>query len=119
MVIDDDPMVGRALALMLERDHQVVVLTEAHLALSPIAEGDVFDLILCDLMMPTMTGMEFYETLCKTNPEAARRMVLVTGGAFSDASQRFLVSFPNPVLFKPLHRAALRRLAAEYVTMPR
>jgi CheY-like chemotaxis protein len=46
--------------------------------------------ILCDLMMPEMTGMELHAELTALDRSLARRMIFVTGGAFTEPAQEFL-----------------------------
>jgi CheY-like chemotaxis protein len=73
-----------------------------------IESGERFDIILCDLMMPTMTGIEFYETLLAQNPDLARRVVFISGGAITGKVDAFLQSVPNLRIEKPFKIATLR-----------
>ena len=66
-------------------------------------------MILCDLMMPEMSGIEFYEQLVATAPQYARRVVLMTGGAFTPHAQDFLANVAIPRLEKPFTEGMLRR----------
>jgi signal transduction histidine kinase len=101
LVVDDEVAIGRALMRSLGRYHDVQVLTSGKEALARIAAGERFDVILSDLMMPEVTGMEIHEELSRTAPEQARRMVFVTGGAFTTQSREFLDAVPNPRIEKP------------------
>lgn len=67
-----------------------------------------FDLILCDLMMPAMTGMEVHDELVRLEPELAARMSFLTGGAFTPRARAFLAVVPNPRLEKPFDPQGLR-----------
>jgi CheY-like chemotaxis protein len=82
--------------------------TAASEALARIARGDRFDVILCDLMMPQMTGMDFYEALTRAAPEQVMRLVFMTGGAFTPASREFLDRVPNARIEKPFEVQNLR-----------
>lgn len=114
LIIDDDPMVGACLGRALHREHEVVRLKSAHEALQRIAEGERFDAIFCDLMMPVMSGMEFYASLRVTSPEHCARIVFITGGASSSGARTFLDQAHVQWLEKPFDigrvRAAARRL---------
>jgi nitrogen-specific signal transduction histidine kinase/CheY-like chemotaxis protein len=112
LVIDDEEMILRALARILE-EHEVHCTASAREALCWIDAGQEFDLILSDLMMPTMTGMEFYETLLARHPQLAPRVVFVTGGAITPRANAFLQSVPNDRLAKPFDKASLRKLIRE------
>jgi CheY-like chemotaxis protein len=67
-----------------------------------------FDVILCDLMMPQMTGMEFHAELARKAPRMAERVVFLTAGAFTANAKRYLDSVPNKRLEKPFDAKALR-----------
>ncbi|WP_224365002.1 two-component regulator propeller domain-containing protein [Hyalangium versicolor] len=117
LIIDDEPLLITALSRTLEPDHEVVSFTSARLALEQLRAGERYALILCDLMMPEMTGMELHETLRHEAPEMAERMVFLTGGAFTEAARTFLDSTHLPWLEKPFEpeplRARLRVLLTE------
>jgi PAS domain S-box-containing protein len=103
LVVDDEPMVGHLVAKVLS-GHDVVAETSARAALTRLANDNGFDLILCDLMMPEVTGMDFYAQLA---PDLRRRIVFLSGGAFTDRAQNFLDSVPNRRLAKPFDVDAL------------
>ncbi len=112
LVVDDETLVGRAVARMLEQQHEVVACTSGRAALELLAADPGFDAIVCDLMMPEMTGMELHASLLATAPELAARTIFLTGGAFTDAAAAFLERVPNPRLEKPFDRAVLREMVA-------
>ena len=62
-MIDDEPLIARILQRGLAR-HQVVVASQARDALARIQHGETFDVILCDLMMPDLSGIDVHEHLC-------------------------------------------------------
>jgi PAS domain S-box-containing protein len=101
LVIDDDAMVHRTIKRLL-RDHELVVADNAREALACIERGERFDLILSDLLMPIMTGIELHEQITARDPAQARRIVFMTGGALTTRqSEGFLQSVPNATLEKP------------------
>jgi PAS domain S-box-containing protein len=107
LLIDDEPMILRVMSARLEAEHDVETELRADAALERILAGQRFDVILCDLMMPEMTGFELHERLLSIAADQARAMVFVTGGAFTDRARAFLASIPNPTLEKPFDMAAL------------
>jgi CheY-like chemotaxis protein/two-component sensor histidine kinase len=113
IVVDDEPALGRSLARALEDAHDVEATTSAKELLSRVAAGERFDVIISDLMMPEMTGMELYEHLEKSVPEQARRVIFLTGGAFTPLAREFLAKVPNPTVEKPLQRKDLLARIAE------
>jgi PAS domain S-box-containing protein len=101
LVIDDEPVLGRTLAGMLEANHAVQLESSAAGALARLDAGEHYDVILCDLMMPNMTGMDFQETLEQRGSPAATRTLFMTGGAFTPRANAFLARFSGRVLEKP------------------
>ncbi|RKH64590.1 PAS domain S-box protein [Corallococcus aberystwythensis] len=110
LVVDDEPNVTVALQRSLATEHEVSTANSAQAALRLVNEGGRFDLILCDVMMPGMTGMDLYFELGRSAPEQAGRMVFMTGGAFTPRTTSFLRDVPNLKLSKPLDLAQLREL---------
>src|SRR5262249_27989261 len=90
LVIDDQPLIGAAVRRALSAEHDVLALSSSHEALERFERGDRFDVILCDLMMPALTGMDVHERLTLLAPGQAGRMVFITGGAFTSRAQTFL-----------------------------
>jgi len=115
LVVDDEPYVGRILRRILGQAHEVEVVTSGPAALARLAAGPPPDVILCDLMMPGMSGMELFAELTARAPAAASRVVFVTGGALHEPARRFLAEVRNPVLEKPFTPDLLRRVVAESV----
>ncbi len=115
LVVDDEPRMGKALQRLLAPAHDVAVAQSAREALALVAEGSRFDVVLCDLMMPGMSGMDLHAELARTAPELAARMVFMTGGAYTASAQRFLDAVPNRRLEKPFKPEALEALIDEMV----
>ncbi|MDY7230246.1 two-component regulator propeller domain-containing protein [Hyalangium rubrum] len=120
LVVDDDPLVSSALRRTLAREHEVEVVVSSRQALEMLRSPQgTYDVILCDLMMPEMTGMELYAQLKAAEPERAQRMVFVTGGAYTPAAQEFLEQVSNPRLDKPFEPEKLRERVREWVARVR
>ncbi|HKO92233.1 MAG TPA: ATP-binding protein, partial [Polyangiaceae bacterium] len=83
LVVDDEPLITKVVRRTLGREHHVETLNSAAEALVRIRAGERFDIILCDLMMPQVTGMDFHKELIDTVPDQASRMVFLSGGAFT------------------------------------
>jgi len=109
LVVDDEEMVATTFSRALGRAHDVIA-TDPTDAARRIAAGQEFDVILCDLMMPDITGMDLYEELSRVAPDQAARMVFITGGAFTAQGSAFLEQTKNPYLEKPVDLEALRAL---------
>ncbi|MBA3539694.1 MAG: GAF domain-containing protein, partial [Deltaproteobacteria bacterium] len=107
LVIDDDVRVATAARRLLQREWDVVVVTTAREALALVTGGRQFAAVLCDLMMPEMTGMDLHAELVRVSPAVADRMVFMTGGTFTERAQTFLARVANPRIEKPFDRAML------------
>src|SRR5262249_46159454 len=68
LVIDDEESLGQAIRRYLGQEHDVEAVTSARVALDLLAGGARYDVILCDLMMPQITGMELHATISKIDP---------------------------------------------------
>jgi PAS domain S-box-containing protein len=108
LVIDDEAGIGEAVRRLVVPQHQVTSVTAPEDALSLIRGGAVYDVILCDLMMPRLTGPELHAELLRLAPRLADRMVFITGGAFTERTREFLEQMPGRILEKPFDA---RRLA--------
>lgn len=107
LLIDDEDMVLNAIARILN-DHEMVCTQQAGEALARLESDDRFDIIFCDLMMPKMTGIDFYEALLRIRPELAPRVVFLSGGAVTAKAARFLETVPNQRIEKPFQVQELR-----------
>jgi CheY-like chemotaxis protein len=105
LIVDDEPAVARAMGRTIGRLHQVTLVNRGAEALALIERGERFDAVLCDLMMPELTGMELHERIRQAAPDQVERMMFMTGGVFTDAARRFLETISNPVLDKPFDAA--------------
>jgi two-component system, cell cycle sensor histidine kinase and response regulator CckA len=113
LVVDDEPIVGGSIRRTLVREHEVVVVTSGKEAMTLLEQGELFDLILSDVMMPEMSGIELYRQLLRIRPKCAERMIFLTGGAFTQGARKFLDSVPNPRLEKPFDPDRLREFIRE------
>lgn len=107
LVVDDELAVSRIIERLLS-EHEVVVEVEGRRAVSRIMNGESFDAILCDMMMPALGGEEVYEAVRSANPAQAAKMVFMTGGTVSARASSFLDNSANPVLNKPFALDKLR-----------
>ena len=110
LIIDDEPMILGALRRAFGTDYQITCVSDARQAVSRLAGGERYDVVLCDLMMPEMTGMELYSELARVAPEQAERVIFLTGGAFTAKAREFLEQVGNARIEKPIDFQNLRAL---------
>ncbi len=114
LVVDDEPSI-LSLVRWILREQDVTLAANGRDALAACS-GRRFDLVLCDLMMPDMTGMDLYESVSETNAEQAERFVFLTGGAFTPRARSFLEEHGARVLRKPFGIKELQIIVAEYAS---
>jgi PAS domain S-box-containing protein len=112
LVVDDEPLIARAIRRMLRGMHDVECVESGEAALARLRAGEHFDVVLCDLMMPVVSGRELYEQVRSMSSPLAERFIFITGGAFTAESSEFAASCPRPLLEKPLDKAQLLRAIA-------
>jgi two-component system NtrC family sensor kinase len=108
LLIDDEPQLLRAMRRLLSRaDIQVEIAPSGQDAQRLLATDRDFDVVLCDLMMPDILGMDLHAWLTEQDAALARRVVFLTGGTYTPRAQEYLDEVGNPVLSKPLPRDQL------------
>lgn len=110
LIVDEDPHVAEAIAMTLSDEHDAEATTDASDVLTRIGEGDEPDVILCDLMMPNVTGMDLYREVLRIAPHLASRIVFMTGGVYTSRARAFVEGLPNRCVEKPPDMAKLREL---------
>jgi signal transduction histidine kinase len=112
LVIDDEPMIGKLVEAALD-GHVVEATVEPAQALGRVADRP-YDLVLCDLKMPNMSGIEFYTELVKRRPDLKQSFVLMTGAAADQELDRFVTGNAVSVLRKPFMMKELRQYVAQH-----
>src|SRR5690242_17962751 len=88
--IDDESMVTRAVRRLLADHYDVSAVDDARLAYDLLVTGARFDLIICDVFMPLLNGMRFYEKVVTLDAAQASRIVFLTGGSANAEVRDFL-----------------------------
>ncbi|HEX3698572.1 MAG TPA: response regulator [Polyangia bacterium] len=107
LVIDDEPMMLRALRYILGPAYEVTFVRGSVIAKDLLETGARFDVILCDLMLEEISGMTLLRELEETNPSMAQRMIFMTSGAYTPRSRAFIENGNHPVINKPFDRDQL------------
>ncbi|MEM6293709.1 MAG: response regulator [Myxococcota bacterium] len=110
LLVDDEPLVCEGIKRALGA-HDVVIASGGADAIERCTQDD-YDLVLCDVMMPEVSGMEVFRRVRRARPETAERFVFMTGGAFTPTARSFLDSVENEQIVKPFSLRDLRQLVA-------
>ena len=111
LVVDDEPVIARLIQKALV-DHDVTTASDGREAVALMGEN-AYDVILCDLIMPEMTGMDVYRAALQRATPMHDRIVFMTGGAFTQRARDFLESVPNLRIEKPFELGHLERTIYE------
>lgn len=107
LVVDDEPMLRNVVVQMLSRECDVVAVESVDAALALLESDGGFDAILCDIVMPERTGMDFYEELADRLPGLLDRVGFITGGVLDSAIEEFLETSGRPRVYKPFSLAEI------------
>jgi DNA-binding NtrC family response regulator len=119
LVVDDEPQVGEMVQRMLRRQYTVLVETDARVALARLESELPLDLVISDLTMSPMNGIDLFERVQRTRPHLGDRFLLMTGGACMDRrADAFLASWPHETLLKPFALGDLDRLVHATLARP-
>jgi len=110
LIVDDEPLLLKACARMMSRVIDVETAEGAERATAVLERDRAFDAVICDLMMPNVSGMDFYREVKKRWPDVAARFVFATGGVYTTSARQFLENEGRPWLEKPVHLKDLMSL---------
>lgn len=112
LIIDDEPLLLRALTRALADEHDVVTAHGGNEGLELLARDRGFDLVVCDLQMPTVDGIAVHDALASTAPELLAKLVMMSGGAVTARALTFIESTSVRVIRKPVDIDDLLALVA-------
>jgi CheY-like chemotaxis protein len=102
LIIDDEPIVRQAIGAMLEDNHDITLAESGQAALALFRQGQAFDVVLCDLMMSPITGMELYLVASAEGLSGKAQWLFMTGGATTETARNFAEHHRDLMLEKPL-----------------
>ena len=118
LVVDDEPHILHYMRATLESwGHTVEVASDGTYALER-ALAEAFDVIICDLRMPHLSGRDMYTRLARQDPRAAERIIFATGDTVRGDTLQFLERLGRPYLHKPFTLAELRSALGHATQQP-
>jgi CheY-like chemotaxis protein len=107
LVIDDEVDLLDYMTRALRGEGYLVdAVSDADQALARLAETR-YELIICDMRMPGLSGPQLYRQAQAQDPDLAERFMFVTGDTIGHATQDFLAETGAPFLCKPFGLAEL------------
>lgn len=116
LIVDDEEGIRRLLTKILEVDYQTEAVASGEKALALLSQDRGFDVVLCDLMMPKMSGMELHAHVQGFDSALAGCFVFVTGGAFTPGAAEYLSQSAVPQIKKPFDSAEVMAVVDEILT---
>jgi len=114
--VDDDTIVQEFLTEILrEEGHEVEIVENGDDALDRLGNED-YDVILLDIKLPGMSGIELYKHLQKTAKSLARRVLFITGDTMSTDTMVFIKSAQTPYITKPFDAEQLKKDIARIIS---
>lgn len=110
LIIDDEPEVGQIIADILDHDDHFVEIAETGLSALEKVKRNSYDVVLCDIRMPSMDGPSFYQHLKELKPEQIAGLAFITGDTLSASVLEFIDASERPYLEKPVTPKELREL---------
>lgn len=111
LYVEDDELLRLAMRRLLQHQYEVTVAKDGQEALELIQARD-FDIVVTDIEMPRMGGLELHFMVAQLNPILASKFIFVSGG-FDKATERRLRALPNRFLDKPYDHQTLQRAVQE------
>ena len=117
LIIDDEPSIRAALRRYFTRRGWVVEdAADGDAALQRIAAaGERLGVVVCDLRMPGLSGIDLHDRLARERPALLRRFVFSTGDVASAEAAHFVQRTLCPVLQKPFELRMLDDIIARVV----
>ena len=109
LLIDTEPAVGTSVRRVLKEVQEVHSVQDVQAALQLLSRGERYDAILCDMVLPGMSGVDFLQELERREPGLSRRTGFMSSGTFSPQARELLASQPGELLEKPFEPERLRR----------
>lgn len=108
LVVDDNQPLRESLEKVLQAfGYEVEVACDGLEALGMVGTGS-YDAILCDLLMPRMSGHELFEACREQCPDELPKFIFLTGSVSGYETQNLLNEMGRPWLPKPCRIAQLR-----------
>ncbi len=118
MIVDDDELLRATLARALS-EHEVITAASGEEGQAILRMDKEFDVLICDVMMPEMSGMDLHEWMVRQSIGLAQRTIFITGGIFTSKARKYIRDVDVKALKKPLDMVTLKELVSEQIVRAR
>jgi DNA-binding NtrC family response regulator len=107
LVVDDEPIVGKRLAVALRRDgHLVSAFADPADALRRL-ESKAFDIVVCDIRMGRINGLDLLARALEASPRT--KVIMITGYATRELAHQSIAQGAFDFVAKPFRLGELRK----------
>lgn len=113
LLLEDDPFFGSFLQeFLLKKGFHVQLLNDGEAGLCTLSQKD-FDIVICDIILPGLPGIDLYLSVRDTKPALCERFIFITGSYNQEGITEFIESIKGRLLYKPFHIAELMQRISE------
>jgi CheY-like chemotaxis protein len=116
LIVDDEPAIVRSIRRILEKKHDILAATSAGEALKIINSGRQIDILILDVFMPEISGIDLAKTLKKQSVALAQKIIFITGGSADREISEYMAESDTPVLEKPINIEVLHSTIEDMLT---
>ena len=118
LVIEDEPIIARVCSRILKIDgYNTDIADSGEMALEMVNKRE-YNIYICDIKMPGMSGIEFYNYIKEQYPERINRLIMITGDLLSSDTREFLRDINIPYILKPFTPDELREAIVKLKSGP-
>ena len=110
LIADEDVAVIRSLRRVLDQFYDIFAARSGDEALEMLRSNPHIEVVLYDISMPRLSGIQFFKKVKSKNPSFAERIIFVKAGSIEPDSTDFLARIKNPVVDKPFDLPQLNDL---------
>ncbi len=104
LIVDDEESIREVFARILQRAGYRTAFAADGIAAKKAILANDYDLILCDLNIPNLSGDRLYEQLAEEKPDVLPRIVFITGDIYNQRIREFMARVSNRFITKPFAR---------------
>lgn len=112
LVVDDEAPIVDLVSEILAEGYDLAMARSGHEAQELLAHDADFDLVLCDVMMPGLSGRDLHAWMERTHPALARRVLFMSGGDLGPSGRELAEKAVHRILPKPFTRLELEERVA-------
>ena len=110
LIVEDEPTIRSVCQRVLSKEGFAVTTVGDGKAAQESVKNQQYNLLLVDIKLPVMSGIDFYVWLRGEYPQLSRRVILMTGSVMGGETMSFLEQSGQPYLLKPFRPEELVKI---------